>query len=127
MAMGIIIMGFGFFIYGFAAMQFGRIRIFKYDLVSYGVLVSYYWRTMYFSCRVVLHYEIISSKICLINDGSLFLLRLDRKQGSWYNRDPAASDLGEYSVFFGNISIYACSWFYICYVFEAITTPHSWS
>jgi hypothetical protein len=28
---------------------------------------------MYFSCRVVLHYEIISSKICLI-DGSLFLL-----------------------------------------------------
>jgi POT family proton-dependent oligopeptide transporter len=39
----------------------------------------------------------------------------------------SASDLGEYSVFFGNISIYACSWFYICYVFEAITTPHSWS
>jgi dipeptide/tripeptide permease len=38
--MAIVIMGFGFFVYGFATMEFEKSRIFKYVMVGYGLFVS---------------------------------------------------------------------------------------
>lgn len=72
MAVGIIVMGFGFIFMVFAAMQFEKSGTSSNDVACFSIPIPYYWRIMYFTSSVILYYKIISCKICLINDGGLF-------------------------------------------------------
>jgi POT family proton-dependent oligopeptide transporter len=70
MAIGIIIMGFGFFIYGFAAMEF-EIRFFKHDMVSFSLFISYHWRACLSPVALSFITKLSPVKYAS-NDGSLF-------------------------------------------------------